>query len=157
MKRFEFGNASMAQVLTCERDLQLVLIEAIHRSPIDFGVSQGRRAIEQQREYFKAKKSKLNPDDPAQLKKAMHLRNPSMAADIYISVPTTVWPDGNKLAYDLAHLALVAGVILSVANELYERGVIKRRVRWGGDWDNDGCILVDQDFDDMPHFELVEA
>ena len=154
---FKFGDASMAQVMSCHPDMQLVLIEAIHRSPIDFGVSQGRRTIEQQREYFKAGKSRLNPDDPAQLKRAMHLRAPSMAADIYVSVPEKVFMDGKKLAYDTAHLSLIAGVILSVANELYDRKLIKHRVRWGGDWDQDGCIIVDQEFDDLPHFELLET
>lgn len=153
---FQFGNASMAQVLTCHRDMQLVLIEAVHRSPVDFGVSQGHRSIEEQREHFRAKRSRINPDDPEQMKHAMHLRNPSMAADIYISVPSKVWPEGKALAYEVAHLSLVAGVILATANELHARGLIKHRVRWGGDWDRDGCIIVDQNFDDLPHFELME-
>lgn len=153
----EFSPKSMSQVLTCHKDLQVVLLEAIHRSPIDFGVSQGRRTIEEQREHFRAKRSRLNPDDPEQLKRAMHLRNPSMAADIYVNVSAKAWPKGKDLAYEASHLSLVAGVILSVANELHERGVIKHAVRWGGDWDRDGCIIVDQDFDDLPHFELVEV
>lgn len=153
----EFSPKSMAQVLTCHKDLQVVLNEAIRRSPVDFGVSQGRRSIEEQREHFRAKRSRLNPDDPEQLKRAMHLRNPSMAADIYVNVLAKAWPKGKDLAYETSHLSLVAGVILSVANELFERRLIKHRVRWGGDWDQDGCIIVDQDFDDLPHFELVEA
>jgi hypothetical protein len=28
-------------------------------------------------------------------------------------------------------------------------------IRWGGDWDRDGDVL-DQDFDDLFHFEIVE-
>jgi peptidoglycan L-alanyl-D-glutamate endopeptidase CwlK len=157
MGKFSFGDASLAQIATCHMDMQLILVEALHRSPIDFGVSQGRRTIEEQRQFFREGKSRINPDDPEQLKRSKHLCNPSMAADIYISVPARVWPDGKKLAYDVAHLSLVAGVIISVANELYEKGAIKHKVRWGGDWDGDGCIIVDQDFDDLPHFELVGA
>jgi peptidoglycan L-alanyl-D-glutamate endopeptidase CwlK len=30
------------------------------------------------------------------------------------------------------------------------------RLRWGGDWDGDG-ELDDQQFDDLPHFELIGA
>lgn len=154
---YSFGPASMAQVATCHDDLKMVLVESIRRTPVDFGVSQGRRTLEEQRAFFKSKLSRLNPDDPAQLKKAMHLRTPSMAADVYVSVPTTVYADGKKLAYDVAHLSLVAGVILSTAADLLARGKIKHAVRWGGDWDKDGCIIVDQEFDDLPHFELVEV
>jgi hypothetical protein len=44
--------------------------------------------------------------------------------------------------------ARVAGVMLACAGA---RGYV---VRWGGDWDNDGD-LMDQEFHDLPHFELV--
>ena len=29
------------------------------------------------------------------------------------------------------------------------------RLRWGGDWDSD-LEVDDNDFDDLPHFELVD-
>lgn len=147
-----FSDRSMAAVATCEPDLQLVLLTAVTRCKIDFAVSQGHRTVEQQREYFKAGKSKLNPDDPEQLKKAMHLRSPSMAADIVLCVPGK--PD---LAYDVRGLCYVAGVIQSVAAELLAAKKIRWGVRWGGNWDGDGEIITDQSFNDLPHFELEEG
>ena len=42
----------------------------------------------------------------------------------------------------------LAGIMLSCAKHL---GL---ELRWGGDWDSDSNTL-DQDFIDLPHFELV--
>jgi peptidoglycan L-alanyl-D-glutamate endopeptidase CwlK len=38
---------------------------------------------------------------------------------------------------------------------LLVEGKISHAIRWGGDWDSDD-IFDDQNFDDLPHFELVK-
>ena len=50
-------------------------------------------------------------------------------------------------AYDQAHLCYIAGIVLAIARL---RGI---PVRWGGNFNRDGQIL-EQSFDDLPHFEL---
>ena len=66
---------------------------------------------------------------------------PSLAGDIYAWV--------GKASWDKNHLILIAGVILSCADEL------GTPLRWGGNWDGDGVIISDQNFIDLPHFELL--
>jgi peptidoglycan L-alanyl-D-glutamate endopeptidase CwlK len=44
----------------------------------------------------------------------------------------------------------LAGVVTGVAHEL---GI---KIRWGGDWDQDG-EWKDERFVDMPHYELLTA
>lgn len=140
----------MSKVKTCHTDLQKILILAISRSNIDFGVTEGHRSIERQKQLYDEGKSKIDGIN----KKGKHNYNPSLAADIY-----TYHPDLNtrrKLAYDKSHLSYVAGLIDSCALELYEKGEIEHIVRWGANWDSDGIIDYDQSFDDFPHFELVK-
>ena len=44
--------------------------------------------------------------------------------------------------------------MITIANQLYEEGKIKHRLRWGGDWDRDGD-LTDNILFDGPHFEII--
>ena len=48
------------------------------------------------------------------------------------------------------------GHINGVAEMLYKQGGITHKLRWGGNWDMDGEILIDQSFDDRPHVELIK-
>lgn len=152
---FKFGAASDQRLNTCHADLQLIMREAIKVSPIDFGISEGLRADAQQLQYFLDGKSRLDPRVPSQRALARHLPNEdgvSMAADVYAYVPNR-----KDLAYDYNHLCCIAGVILSTAERLFDEGRIAHKVRWGGNWDMDGQIITDQKFNDLPHFELIEA
>ena len=38
---------------------------------------------------------------------------------------------------------------------LKEEGIISHDIRWGFNWDRDGIIISDQNFQDGPHFELI--
>ena len=146
---FKFGNSSKTKLETCHEDLQTVLHLAISRSRIDFGITEGHRSLERQKQLFNEGRSKID----GVKKKGKHNSNPSMAADIYIYHPD---PDTrSKLAYDKPSLCYIAGVVISCAGELLEKGEITHTIRWGGNWDKDGVILQDQSFDDLPHFELV--
>ena len=143
---FQFGNRSKEELQSCHADLQLVLEESLKNSCVDFGVSEGQRSLEKQLEYFRTGKSKIDGIK----KKGKHNLQPSEAADIYVFV------EGKpKLAYDERHMAYLAGVITATANRLYSERKISHKVRWGGNWDMNGEIILDQDFDDLPHFELI--
>ncbi len=145
----KFGKNSLGKLETCHVDIIDILKNAIDRSMVDFGVSEGHRSIERQKQLFDEGKSKID----GITKKGKHNYNPSRAVDIYIYHPDL--STRRKLAYDKVHLAYVAGVITAVADELYEEGIIQSKVRWGGNWDSDGVIGLDQSFDDYPHFELI--
>jgi hypothetical protein len=99
----------------------------------------------------------LDPRNPDMLAKAKHVitaaRPLAEAGDIYVWHPDK--QTQRKLMYDKPSLSMVAGVVHSCAWELYNQGKIQRVVRWGGNWDQDGVILADQSFNDLPHFELI--
>lgn len=150
---FAFSQTSSERLKTATPYLNKVFHRAIEITPIDFGIAQGGRTIEQQREYFRDGKSKINPDnyDPLVLPlKAKHIITPeyskSGAVDIYAYIPH------KGASWDKAHLCVIAGVILSIDKSM------ENKLRWGGNWDMDGEIISDQTFQDLPHFEeLVRA
>jgi peptidoglycan LD-endopeptidase CwlK len=145
---FQFGNTSKQRLSTCEDYLQKVLNKAISLSKIDFGVAQGQRTVDEQRQYFKEKKSKVNPDayTKEQLPlKAFHIvdevYNKSGAVDIFAYV-------NNKATWDEKHLCYIAGIIMTVDAQM------ENKLVWGGNWDGDGEIIYDQSFVDLPHFQV---
>lgn len=145
MRKFNFGQASKDRIATCHPDLQQILNVALEVTDVDFGVAEGHRSVELQQQYFKEGKSKI--DGVTQLGK--HNEKPSMAADIYPFV-------GGKANYDNETLSYLAGILHAVSEMLYNQGAITHHLRWGGNWDMDGEILIDQSFDDRPHIELVK-
>jgi len=147
----KFGTQSLGHLSTVHADMQKILRLSIKRSPVDFSLVEGQRSITRQRNLYKNKKSKLNPDNPSHLKAAMHLVLPkAMAMDFCVYVK------GKKLAYDIPHLCVIWGVMDSCAKELFAAGKTKHILRWGGNWDMDGEVISDQDFDDLCHIELFK-
>jgi peptidoglycan L-alanyl-D-glutamate endopeptidase CwlK len=140
----ELSKKSKEKLATCHEDIQLIVNTAIKISNVDFGVAEGHRSIKLQKQYFLEGKSKIDPD--VQLGK--HNLVPSMAVDIFPFI------DG-KAKWENEHLSYLAGIFHAVAEMLYADGKIKHKLRWGGNWDMDGIILIDQSFDDRPHMELV--
>jgi len=145
---YNFGNSSREKLNTCHIDLQHIMKLAITKSKIDFGITEGHRSLERQKQLFDEGKSKIDGIN----KKGKHNYFPSLAVDIYV-----YHPDLNtrrKLAYDKKHLSYIAGIIDASTEELLSKGVISHTIRWGANWDSDGIIDYDQSFDDFPHFEL---
>lgn len=128
---------SLDKLASCDTRLQKVIKRAAELSDIDFGVAEGGRTIEHQRQLFAEGKTKL--DGVTQFSKHNHL--PSSAVDIYGYV-------NGKINYSTEVMSYLAGVILTIGKEM---GI---EMIWGGNWDRDGEILTDQGFDDLPHFEL---
>lgn len=145
---YSFGTTSKKRLEECHQDLQKIMNEAIKRSYIDFSITEGYRSLERQNELYRQGRSKIDGIN----KKGKHNLSPSHAVDICVYHPN--YDTRKKLVYDVGSLCFIAGVIQTVAKELYEKGEVSHIIRWGGNWDNDGVILHDQSFDDLPHFEL---
>jgi peptidoglycan L-alanyl-D-glutamate endopeptidase CwlK len=141
---FKLGKTSKERLSTCHSDIQLIMNEAIKITNVDFGIAEGHRSIKKQQQYFKEGKSKIDGVN----KKGKHNYTPSLAVDIY-----PYFDNGAK--WDNEHLSYLSGIIHAVSEILFAYGKITHKVRWGGNWDMDGIILIDQSFDDRPHFELV--
>jgi peptidoglycan L-alanyl-D-glutamate endopeptidase CwlK len=140
-----FGKRSRERLDTCHKDLQRIC-ERVVKS-FDISVVEGHRTLEKQKEYYESGLSKL--DGVAQ--KSKHQSFPSMAVDI---APYPIdFADKHKKK---ARFYMMAGYIFMAADDLYREGKVSHKLRWGGDWDSDKDF-DDQTFDDLPHFELVEA
>lgn len=127
-----FGPASLERLSNVHPELRRVMDEVIKH--VDFTVLCGHRGEEEQNMAFAQGKSKLKWPD------GKHNTLPSRAVDI---APYPVNWENVREFY------LFAGFVLGVANQI---GV---QLRWGGDWDRDWDIL-DNRFNDLPHFELLE-
>lgn len=131
-----FSNTSRQRLLTCHHDLQKVFNEVIKH--YDCTILQGHRSKEEQDEYYRTGKSKV------QYPNSKHNSQPSMAVDVapwYDDVPHVRWDDSAGFYH-------FAGFVLGIASQM------NIALRWGGDWDGDN-ELYDQTFMDLPHFELI--
>lgn len=126
----QFSAKSKERLATCHILLQQVCNEVIKH--YDCTVVCGHRNKEDQEEAVRTGKSKVH------FPNSKHNPEPSEAVDL---VPCPVdW--NNKEAF--YHFA---GFVRGVA------AMMNVKVRWGGDWDGD-FDLKDQNFFDLPHFEL---
>jgi len=127
-----YGKESKEKLETVHTDLREVLYRAINF--MDIKILEGGRTLERQKQLFAegatktlASKHLITPENPV-----------SRAVDI---APYPIdWENRERFHY-------MAGIIRGIAIGM---GL---DIRWGGDWDNDGEIL-DNDFDDLVHFEL---
>ena len=149
---YQFGTNSQRELDKAHPDLRKILVCALSRSPIDFGISGSARTFDEQLGYFLDEQSRLDPRIPEHLEAAKHVitetRPLAEAVDIYAYHPE------KDIRFDYNHLSVIYGVIHSVAIELYNDGKITRLVRWGGNWNRDGIVIIDQKFKDLVHIEL---
>lgn len=129
---YKFSSRSLKVLSTVHPTLQAVMTRALALSPIDFGIppSGGLRTAEKQRELFVAGKSKCDGY------KVRSRHQSGEAVDVYAYV-------NGQASWDKHHLAIIAGVVLSVAKSM---GV---ELRWGGTFGSS-----DWKGWDYPHFEL---
>ena len=128
----KFGRTSLKRLNTCDEDLQALFKEVVKY--FDCSVIEGHRNEARQNKAFEDGNSKVK------FPKGRHNSKPSNAVDV---VPYPVdWEDRERMTY-------FAGFVKGVA---YMMGI---PVRWGGDWNNN-TDLKDNNFDDLPHFELRE-
>jgi peptidoglycan L-alanyl-D-glutamate endopeptidase CwlK len=127
-----FGRTSKKRLKTCDEDLIYLFEEVVKY--FDCSVLEGHRGKRLQNKYFKEGKSKLKFPD------GNHNKKPSKAVDV---VPYPIdWDDRERMTY-------FAGFVKGMASAL---GI---PIRWGGDWNSDTQVK-DNNFDDLPHFELRE-
>ena len=125
-----FGRTSRKRLKTCDEDLIFLFEEVVKY--FDCSVLEGHRGKKLQNKYFKENKSKLRFPD------GNHNKKPSTAIDV---VPYPIdWEDRERMTY-------FAGFVKGVAM------ILGIPIRWGGDW-NSNNDLKDNNFDDLPHFEL---
>ena len=134
---YKLGKTSLERLETCDSQLQVVIRAAIAQGVIDMTVTEGHRDKETQDRYFNEGKSRLKYPE------GKHNQSPSKAVDVAPYV-------NGKLSYDQRHCCYMAGLIMGISRSL---GI---KLRWGGNWDQDGEPITDQDFQDLVHFEIVD-
>jgi peptidoglycan L-alanyl-D-glutamate endopeptidase CwlK len=134
-----FGKSSLTRLETCHEDLQLLFLQVV--STFDCSIICGYRGEEEQNKAFNAKPqlSKLKFPD------SKHNSYPSEGIDV---IP---WPVD---WHDLKRMHYFAGYVKATAEQLKKDQLISHDIRWGGDWDSD-TEVNDQEFIDLPHFELI--
>ena len=142
---YQLSQDSKDEVATCHPDLQTIIYTAIKYSKVDFSIIEGYRSVEDQNKYFRQGRSMIDGIN----KKGKHNYTPSLAFDFcpYFS--------GKQQWHHNPSFDYLAGTFLAIASLLLENNVIGSRVRWGGNWDNDGILLEDQNFWDRPHIEII--
>jgi len=136
-----FSQRSQDRLDSCHPDLQVIFNEIIQHT--DCTIICGHRSEAEQTKAFEARNSQV------QYPNSKHNQIPSMAVAVapYFKDIGLDWSD-------IKAFSVFAGVVKEVTRRLREEGRINTYIRWGGDWDSDGRTN-DQDFDDLPHFELV--
>ena len=128
----KFGSRSKNNLATCHEDLQDLFNEVIKH--VDCSVICGHRNKQEQNEAFEKKRTKVKYPN------GRHNAKPSMAADV---VPYPIdWDDRERFH-------LFAGFVLGIAQSM------EINIRWGGDW-NKNFEVDDNNFDDLPHFEIIK-
>lgn len=127
----KLGKASIDRLSTCHSDLRLLFGEVAKH--YDLTIVCGHRTKEDQDEAFRTGKSKLKWPN------GKHNQMPSLAVD---AVPFPIdWNDKMRFYHFI-------GYVRGVAAQL---GI---KIRCGADWDGD-FDFKDQNFHDLPHFELI--
>lgn len=129
----KFGEASLQQLATCDVRLKRLFLDVIE--VWDCQVLEGKRSEAQQRINVANGVSKT-----MQSKHVYPIDGPSLAVDV---APYPVkWND-------LPRFYAFGGFVVGTARKL---GI---QVRWGGDW-NSNREFSDQQFNDLPHFEIAD-
>jgi len=133
----KFGKSSKARLATCHPDLQRLFNEVIKH--VDCSILCGQRDKESQDAAFDKGTSKLR------YPYSKHNGAPSLAVDV-----GPYYSDGTKVRWnDSKGFLHFSGFVRGVASQM---GI---DIRVGADWDSD-FDLLDQTFNDLPHFELIK-
>ena len=134
--KYQFGTRSELNLAECSFSLQRIARETLALGIIDFAVIEGQRPKEVQDRYCAEGKSRVKWPD------SKHNKKPSEALDAAPFV-------NGKISWEKEHCCVLADVMLAVARK---HGV---NLRWSGNWDQDGEPVIDQDFQDLVHYEEI--
>lgn len=129
---FVFGKASEQRLVGVKPILVKVVRRALELSTVDFGVREGLRSIETQREYVRKGVS--------QTMNSKHLTGD--AVDLYPSVLPPDWG---------TNINVFMPVLIAVHKASLELGV---KMRFGVNWKGDPTLSIETKFVDAPHCEL---
>ncbi len=133
----KFSQASFSKLSTCHIDLQVLFFEVIKH--FDCTILEGYRNQADQEKAFKLGNTQLH------YPYGRHNKIPSMAVDV---TPYPIEWDNDKRSY------WFAGFVMGIAQKLKDEGKMTHSVRYGGDWNSDYNIDL-ENFKDLVHFELV--
>lgn len=130
-----FGKSSKMKLTTVHPKLKFLFEEVVKE--YDCVIVCGHRNKENQDKVFREGKSKVQFPD------SKHNSSPSMAVDVapYIAYKGIPWNDHRQFYY-------FAGYVMAIAERM------GTKIRWGGDWNMNNDV-ADQNFFDLPHFELL--
>lgn len=134
-----FSERSLSRLETCDDRLQRVFEEVIEHW--DCTILCGHRTEPGQMAAYRSGNSKARFPD------SRHNSEPSEAVDVAPWPIPEDWGAHDRDEYE--KFRYFAFFVLGVASGM---GIC---LRWGGDWDGDKDVL-DQDFNDLVHFELDE-
>lgn len=126
-----FSRRSQDKLSTCHNDLQVLFNRIIQ--DFDCTILCGHRNRELQNQAFDEGRSQV------QWPNSTHNQNPSNAVDV---APYPIDWEAIKRWY------MFVGIVRGTATQM---GI---NIRCGADWDGD-MIIKDQNFHDLPHFELI--
>jgi peptidoglycan L-alanyl-D-glutamate endopeptidase CwlK len=134
---FKLSDRSLERAKDVNPKLINLILLAIRRTPIDFGVAWmgGKRTPEEQNQLFKEGYSQCDGYE----KLSKHQSGDAIDLNVFV---------GSKMIDNKEMLCVVAGVMFACANEL------NIKIRWGLDWNQNGNIL-DNKFNDQYHFEII--
>jgi len=136
----KFGTTSRKRLSECDVRLQAILNEVIQY--YDCTVLTGHRDEATQNEMYNSipQRSKLKWPN------SKHNSKPSMAVDV------APWPIPKDWGKDWKERLKFYELKAIIFYEAAKRGI---KIRYGGDWDMD-YDYMDNKFDDLVHFEIVE-
>ena len=138
--KYSCGKKTLGVLSTVSFNLRLVFHEALAMGLIDIAGIEGRRVKARQNRLFAINKSKVQwPNSKHNVLKPDDLAH---AFDIAPYV-------NGKISDNWYHCIFLAGIIQTCGKKL---GI---PIRWGGNWDQDGEPITDQDFQDLWHYEEV--
>lgn len=134
---YRLSQRSIDRLKGVDENLTKLVVLAISRSPVDFGIAYlgGFRTAEEQAELYKEGVTKCD----GKIRISEHQRG--RAVDL---IPMSI----GKAVQTKEMACIVAGTMFACASEL---GI---KIRWGLDWNMNGDIR-DNKFNDQAHFELV--
>ena len=130
---FKFSQKSLQNLKGVTPVLVKVVTRALELSPVDFGVREGLRSVEQQRENVRKGVS--------QTMDSKHITG--RAVDLYPSVLPVGWQNNPYVWLPVMKAVKQAGDELGVT------------LRFGINWKNDPSLPIETKFIDAPHVELV--
>lgn len=129
MEHHRFSQRSLSRLSTCDERLERVACLALKYSPYDFGITEGVRTIERQKELVSQGKSKTM--------NSRHLPNDNGDSE---ALDFAVYVNGS-ITWDIGYYRKVAQAFFRAAIEL---GI---QIEWGGLW---------RTFVDGPHIQLLK-